>query len=62
LATRRVARDKGYTVLEATCAREALELWQSHAGEIALLLTDIVMPGEMTGRNLAEQLWGKGRG
>jgi CheY-like chemotaxis protein len=57
LTTRRVLETKGYTVREATSAREALELWQSHAGEIALLLTDIVMPGEMTGRDLAERLW-----
>ena len=57
LTTRRVLESKSYTVREATSAREALELWQSHAGEIALLLTDIVMPGEMTGRDLAERLW-----
>jgi two-component system, cell cycle sensor histidine kinase and response regulator CckA len=59
MATRRVLESKGYTIREATSAREALELWQSHAGEIALLLTDIVMPGEMTGRDLAERLWGQ---
>jgi CheY-like chemotaxis protein len=57
LTTRRVLETKGYRIREATSAREALELWQSHAGEIALLLTDIVMPGEMTGRDLAERLW-----
>jgi CheY-like chemotaxis protein len=59
MLTRRVLESKGYTIREATNAREALELWQSHAGEIALLLTDIVMPGEMSGRDLAEQLWGQ---
>jgi PAS domain S-box-containing protein len=59
VTTRRVLESKGYTVLEATSTREALELWQSHAGEIALLLTDIVMPGGMTGRDLADQLWGQ---
>jgi CheY-like chemotaxis protein len=54
-----VLESKGYTIWEATNAQEALEVWQSHAEEIALLLTDIVMPGEMTGRDLAEQLWGQ---
>jgi two-component system cell cycle sensor histidine kinase/response regulator CckA len=59
LTTRRVLESKGYRILEANSAPEALELWQSHAGEIALLLTDIVMPGDMTGRDLADQLWGQ---
>jgi len=57
LTTRRVLESKGYTIREATSAQEALELWRKHAEEIALLLTDIVMPGAMTGRDLAEQLW-----
>jgi PAS domain S-box-containing protein len=56
MATQRVLESKGYTIREAASAREALELWQCHAGEIALLLTDIIMPGEMTGRELAERL------
>jgi two-component system cell cycle sensor histidine kinase/response regulator CckA len=59
MATRRVLESKGYAIREATSAREALELWRSHAGEFALLLTDIVMPGDMTGRELAERLWGQ---
>jgi len=57
MTIRRVLESKGYTVREATTAREALEVWQTHEREIALLLTDIVMPGEMTGRDLADQLW-----
>jgi CheY-like chemotaxis protein len=59
ITIRRVLESKGYTVREATTAREALEVWQTHEREIALLLTDIVMPGEMTGRDLADQLWGQ---
>jgi CheY-like chemotaxis protein len=59
LTTRRVLESKGYQVREANSAREALELWQSHAGEIALLLTDIIMPEQMTGRELAERLRGQ---
>ena len=57
LTTRRVLESKGYRIREATTAREALEMWQTHAGEIALLLTDIIMPDKLTGRDLAEQLW-----
>jgi CheY-like chemotaxis protein len=57
LTTRRMLESRGYKVQEATCGREALELWHRHAGEIALLLTDLIMPEEMTGRDLAEQLW-----
>ena len=33
-----------------------MDVWRSHAEEIALLLTDIVMPQGVTGRDLAEQL------
>jgi CheY-like chemotaxis protein len=57
LTTRRILERKGYRIREAADGREALEVWQSHAGEIALLLTDIIMPEEMTGRDLAAQLW-----
>ncbi len=57
MATRRVLESKGYKIREAANAQEALAVWQSHAEEIALLLTDIIMPGEMTGRDLAERLW-----
>jgi CheY-like chemotaxis protein len=54
--TRRVLESHGYKIYEATTAREALELWRSRAEEIALLLSDIVMPEGVTGRDLAEQL------
>ena len=45
-----------YKVHGATSAREALEVWGQHAGEIALLLTDLVLPEAVTGRDLAERL------
>ncbi|MCX6917036.1 MAG: ATP-binding protein, partial [Verrucomicrobia bacterium] len=57
LTTRRILESKGYTVREAASAREALEQCQAHAGEFALLLTDVIMPGEMSGRDLADRLW-----
>jgi PAS domain S-box-containing protein len=46
----------GYQVLEAPNGREALEHWNQHGGNVSLLLTDMVMPGGMSGLDLAEQL------
>ncbi|KPF71812.1 histidine kinase [Bosea sp. AAP35] len=55
---RRVAvarlEDTGYRVLEAKTAAEALRMLASHP-EIALLFTDIVMPGGMSGDELARE-------
>jgi CheY-like chemotaxis protein len=56
MITRRVLESRGYKIYEATTAEEALDIWRSRAEEIALLLTDIVMPQGVTGRDLAEQL------
>jgi two-component system cell cycle sensor histidine kinase/response regulator CckA len=46
----------GYRVLVAENAAEALQVWHSVAGKVDLLLTDLVMPGELSGRELAERL------
>ncbi len=53
-----VLRDRGYEVLEASNGEEALRMVQKHGGEegIKLLLTDVVMP-QMSGPELAEQIW-----
>lgn len=45
----------GYTVLTASTPSEAISLAKTHADEIHLLMTDVVMP-EMNGRDLSKQL------
>jgi CheY-like chemotaxis protein len=45
----------GYSVLAVNSPGEALRLASEHVGEIALLMTDVVMP-EMNGRDLASSL------
>jgi CheY-like chemotaxis protein len=57
MTTRKVLESKGYKVLEATTARGALKLWKERAEDVSMLLSDIIMPEEMTGRELAECLW-----
>jgi two-component system, cell cycle sensor histidine kinase and response regulator CckA len=49
-------RKLGYGVLEAADAAQALQVWEQHRERIALLLTDQVMPGTMTGWGLGEYL------
>lgn len=51
----RILTDLGYQVLSARSPAEALQLAEAHSGEIALLLTDVIMP-EMNGRELAQRL------
>lgn len=51
----RILQRQGYTVLEASCGKDALVLCKEHQGPIHLILTDVVMPG-MSGRQLADQL------
>jgi signal transduction histidine kinase/CheY-like chemotaxis protein len=51
----RVLRSEGYAVLTAEHPAEATSVAASHRGEIALLLTDVVMPGT-DGRSFAEAL------
>jgi nitrogen fixation negative regulator NifL len=46
----------GYRVLEAASGVKALEVWKEHDREIQLLLTDMVMPDGLSGRELADQL------
>ena len=52
----RVLQKNGYHVWQAASGNDALGIWQEHKKEISLLLTDLVMPGNMNGHDLAETL------
>jgi CheY-like chemotaxis protein len=47
----------GYKILQAESGRKALEVWNQSKDQIDLVLTDLVMPDRMNGRELAERLW-----
>jgi two-component system cell cycle sensor histidine kinase/response regulator CckA len=51
-----VLRPHGYRVLQAHSGLGALEAWKLHSARIDLLLTDMVMPDDMTGAELAARL------
>ncbi|MEZ0278676.1 cell cycle histidine kinase CckA [Methyloceanibacter sp.] len=51
----RALGQRGYHVLVATTGVEALEVFQSHQGEVDLVVSDVVMP-EMDGPTLFEKL------
>jgi PAS domain S-box-containing protein len=52
---KRILEELGYAVLTTTSPNEATRIAEEQAGEINLLITDVVMP-EMNGRELSEQL------
>jgi CheY-like chemotaxis protein len=54
--TCRVLQNFGYKVWSAASGPEALEVWRQHAADIDLLLTDVIMPQGIDGRELADQL------
>ncbi len=51
----KMLKSLGYRVLTATSPAEAESLAKEHAGDIHLLVTDVIMPG-MNGRELADRL------
>ncbi len=69
-STHKALSNAGYRVLEASNGPEAQEVWKKHRNEvhfaqklwkeqrdeIRLLLTDLIMPGGITGKDLGEKL------
>jgi len=53
---RSVLERYGYRVLEAVSGMAALAVWELHKGDIQLVLTDMVMPHGLGGRELAQKL------
>jgi signal transduction histidine kinase/HAMP domain-containing protein len=53
-----ILQDCGYRVLQAASGVDALTVWQKHQGQVDLLLTDVVMPDGLSGKDLAESLTG----
>jgi PAS domain S-box-containing protein len=53
----RVLAGHGYRVLQAESGVGALQIWRDRKEQIDLLLTDLVMPDHLNGRELAEKLW-----
>jgi len=47
----------GYRVFQAVDGQNALQIWEQYKNEIDLVFTDIIMPGGLNGRELAERLW-----
>jgi CheY-like chemotaxis protein len=53
---KRILARAGYTLCLASDGTEALELSQTHPEPIDLLLTDMILPGDLNGYQLAQQL------
>jgi signal transduction histidine kinase len=51
-----VLRKNGYRVMEAASGNDALGVFQDHSSEIDLLFTDVTMPGNLLGDELAARL------
>jgi len=51
-----VLREHGYTVLQASTGQEAVVAFQNHQKPIHLLLTDVIIPGGVSGPELGKRL------
>jgi PAS domain S-box-containing protein len=47
----------GYRVFQAVDGQDALRIWADYQNQIDLVFTDVIMPGGLNGRELAEKLW-----
>ena len=53
---RAVLQGQGYRVLQAASGRDAIETWKWHSERIRLLVTDLVLPDDFDGLELARRL------
>src|SRR5664279_6420680 len=51
----------GYQILQAESGAKALQVWRESKDRISLLLTDLIMPDQLNGHELAEKLWAEQR-
>lgn len=56
--TRLVLEDEGYVVIEAADSAEALRWWEERGSSVDALIVDLVIPGNVDGMTLADQLRG----
>ncbi|HTH47596.1 MAG TPA: ATP-binding protein [Candidatus Limnocylindria bacterium] len=56
VSIRKTLTQLGYRIVEAPTGNLALKVWEQNRAEIRLLLTDLVMPDGMTGKELAQRL------
>jgi len=59
LSAAKALRSLGYTVIECDDGPHAIEEWRRHRDRIDLLFTDVIMPGGMTGLELARLFTGE---
>ncbi len=52
----KILRASGYEVLEAADGGEAVRVWERNPAGVDLLLTDVIMPGGVSGWELAKEL------
>ncbi len=53
----RTLNRQGYRVFQAVDGPTALDIWEKYRDQISLVFSDVVMPGGMNGRELAERIW-----
>jgi DNA-binding NtrC family response regulator len=53
---RHILESYGYKVLDSSTGKAALEIWGQHKKKIDLLLSDLILPGDMSGQELARVL------
>lgn len=56
MLTKTVLEGSGYKVVDAADGIAAERAWEAHQAKVALLLTDLIMPGGVDGRELAIRL------